>query len=106
MDEFRTSCLSYRNEELVKNKYDDISNKKIHSVLIHTEKNKGIGCINRDKNAVLNYQKIIKSYLMSYKRPLKYCRNYDLKLNVGADEQHATIPDSPTTEYVASTMQH
>ncbi len=94
MDEFRTSCLSYRNEELVKNKYDDNSNKKIHSVLIHMEKNKGIGCINRDKNAVQNYQKIIKSYLVSYKRPLKYCRNYDLKLNVGADENHATIPDS------------
>jgi hypothetical protein len=36
--------------------------------------NKQIGCINRDKNAVNNMEKIVNYYLIYKKRPEKYCR--------------------------------
>ncbi len=36
--------------------------------------NKQIGCINRDKNAVLNMLKIVNHYMIHKKRPEKYCR--------------------------------
>ena len=63
MDEFRTSCLNYRTNEKIENMIDKKTNKKIHSVLILKEKDKVIGCINRDRNAVNNYKKIFNSYI-------------------------------------------
>jgi len=78
IDEFRTSCLDYKTEDKVKN-MRDINNKKIHSVLILTEKNRAIGCINRDKNAVLNYQKIVKQYMNDRTRPYNFRRDVELK---------------------------
>jgi len=36
--------------------------------------NKQIGCINRDKNAVYNMEKIVNYYLLYKKRPERYCR--------------------------------
>jgi hypothetical protein len=42
---------------------DKKTNKKIHSVLILKEKDKVIGYINRDRNAVNNYKKIFNSYI-------------------------------------------
>ena len=78
MDEFRTSCLNYKNEERVENMKDKKTGKKIHSVLILKEKEKVIGCINRDRNAVYNYKKIFNSYATTGQRPLKFDRSYKL----------------------------
>ena len=58
---------------------DKETNKKIHSVLILKEKENVTGCINRDLNAVLNYKKIVRSYLENWKRPEKFCRGYNLE---------------------------
>jgi len=79
MDEFRTSCINYRNKEKIENMIDKETKEKIHSVLILKEKEKIIGCINRDRNAVLNYQNIYNSYLEKGERPLIYSRNYKLE---------------------------
>jgi hypothetical protein len=78
MDEFRTSCLNYRNEERVENMKDKKTGKKIHSVLILKEKEKVIGCINRDRNAVYNYKKIFNSYINTGVRPERFDRSYKL----------------------------
>ena len=79
MDEFRTSCLNYKNEEKIENMIDKITKKKIHSVLILKEKEKVIGCINRDRNAVYNYRKIFNHYVETGKRLLHYDRTYKLE---------------------------
>ena len=79
MDEFRTSCLNYKNEEKIENMVDKITKKKIHSVLILKEKEKVIGCINRDRNAVYNYRKIFNHYVETGKRLLHYDRTYKLE---------------------------
>ena len=78
MDEFRTSCLNYINEERVENMKDKKTGKKIHSVLILKEKEKVIGCINRDRNAVYNYKKIFNSYINTGVRPERFDRSYKL----------------------------
>ena len=78
MDEFRTSCLDYKTEERIENMREKETNKKIHSVLILKEKSQEKGCINRDRNAVLNYKKIYNSYVQIGKRPEKYERSYKL----------------------------
>ena len=79
MDEFRTSCLSHLNEERVENAIDKITNKKIHSVLILKEKEKVIGYINRDRNAVYNYKKVFESYMTTGCRPQRFDRSYKLE---------------------------
>ena len=76
LDEFRTSCLSYIKEEKVKNL--NINGREIHPVLMLTQKNNGLGCISRDKNAVLNFKKIIDYYLETKRRPQRFCRGYDI----------------------------
>jgi len=78
MDEFRTSCLNYRNEEKIENMINKNTGKKIHSVLILKEKEKIIGCINRDRNAVNNYKKIFNSYIEKGVRPERFDRSYKL----------------------------
>ena len=78
LDEFRTSCLNYRTEERIKNKRDDKTNKLIHSVLILTENNKEIGCINRDRNAVLNYKKIVDNYIETGERLHRFKRGVEI----------------------------
>ena len=78
MDEFRTSCLNYRTNEKIENMIDKKTNKKIHSVLILKEKDKVIGCINRDRNAVNNYKKIFNSYIENGKRPENFERSYKM----------------------------
>ena len=57
---------------------DNMKNKdgsKIHSVLIHKEKNNVIGCVNRDFNAVRNFMKITNELIKTGNRPLIYRRN-------------------------------
>uniref|UniRef100_A0A6C0D3F6 Uncharacterized protein n=2 Tax=viral metagenome TaxID=1070528 RepID=A0A6C0D3F6_9ZZZZ len=83
IDEFRTSCLSYKTEEVCENLYlkfkKDKSQKerKIHSILTYQMENNRKGCINRDKNGCKNIQKVFNSYMETGDRPEKYRREYN-----------------------------
>ena len=85
IDEFRTSCLSYKTEELCENLYlkfkKDPKNKerKIHSILTYKMENNRKGCMNRDKNGCKNIEKVFKSYMEKGERPEKYRREYKLQ---------------------------
>jgi hypothetical protein len=77
LDEYNTSKLNYKTEEKCENLYQPDKKgiiRKIHSVLTYQMENKQIGCINRDKNAVYNMEKIVNYYLLYKKRPERYCR--------------------------------
>jgi hypothetical protein len=56
----------------------NINGREIHPVLMLTQKNNGLGCISRDKNAVLNFKKIFDYYLETKGRPQRFCRGYDI----------------------------
>ena len=43
-----------------------------------TQKNNGLRCISRDKNAVFNFKKIFNFYLETKGRPQRFCRGYDI----------------------------
>jgi len=82
IDEYRTSCLNYKTEELCNNLYlPDKKNKerKIHSILTYKMENKRNGCINRDKNGCKNIQKVFNYYMEYNERPEKYKRGVDLQ---------------------------
>ena len=82
IDEYRTSCLNYKTEELCKNLYlPDKTNKerKMHSILTYKMENKRNGCINRDKNGCKNIQKIFNHYILYNERPERYKRGVDLQ---------------------------
>ena len=82
IDEYRTSCLNYKTEEVCNNLYlHDKKNKerKMHSILTYKMENKRFGCINRDINGCKNIQKIFNHYILYNERPEKYKRGYDLK---------------------------
>ena len=77
LDEYNTSKLNYKTEEKCENLYQPDKKgviRKLHSVLTYQMENKQIGCINRDKNAVNNMEKIVNYYLLYKKRPERYCR--------------------------------
>ena len=77
LDEYNISKLNYKTEEKCHNLYQCDKKgviRKIHSVLIYQMENKQIGCINRDKNAVYNMEKIVNYYLLYKKRPERYHR--------------------------------
>jgi len=77
LDEYNTSKLNYKTEEQCENLYQHDKKgiiRKLHSVLTYQMENKQIGCINRDKNAVYNMEKIVNYYLIYKKRPERYCR--------------------------------
>lgn len=77
LDEYNTSKLNYKTEEQCENLYHYDKKgiiRKIHSVLTYQMENKQIGCINRDKNAVYNMEKIVNYYLLYKQRPERYCR--------------------------------
>jgi hypothetical protein len=79
IDEFRTSCLNYKTEELCNNLYlPDRRNieRKMHSILTFKMENKRKGCINRDKNGCKNIQKVFNHYIETGERPEKYKREY------------------------------
>ena len=79
IDEFRTSCLNYKTEELCNNLYlPDKRNieRKMHSILTFKMENKRKGCINRDKNGCKNIQKVFNHYIETGQRPEKYKRDY------------------------------
>ena len=82
IDEFRTSKLNCNTEEVNENlRLPDRKNKlrEMHSILTYQMENKRIGCINRDNNAVNNMVKIVKYFLETGKRLLRFRRDYDLK---------------------------
>ena len=82
IDEYRTSCLNYKTEELCKNLYlPDKKNteRNMHSILTYKMENKRNGCINRDKNGCKNIQKNFNYYMEYNKRPEKYKRGVDLQ---------------------------
>ena len=82
IDEFRTSCLSYKTEEVCENLYLKFKKdpkqkeRKIHSILTYQMENNRKGCINRDKNGCKNIQKVFNSYMETGERPEKYRREY------------------------------
>ena len=82
IDEFRTSCLSYKTEEPCKNLYLKFKadtkqkDRKIHSILTYQMENNRKGCINRDKNGCRNIQKVFNSYMVTGERHEKYRREY------------------------------
>jgi hypothetical protein len=82
IDEYRTSCLNYKTEELSKNLYlPDKRNKerKMHSILTYKMENKRNGCINRDKNGCKNIQKVFNYYIEYDERPERYKRGVELQ---------------------------
>jgi hypothetical protein len=82
LDEFRTSKLNHKTEEVCENLYLPDANgviRKLHSVLTYKMEKGQIGCINRDENAVNNMIKIVNHYLEKKERLLKYRRDYDLE---------------------------
>lgn len=82
IDEYRTSCLNYKTDELSKNLYlPDKRNKerKMHSILTYKMENKRNGCINRDKNGCKNIQKVFNYYIEYDERPERYKRGVDLQ---------------------------
>ena len=82
IDEYRTSCLNYKTEELCKNLYLPDKTKKerkMHSILTYKMENKRNGCINRDKNGCKNIQKIFNHYIEYDERPERYKRGFDLQ---------------------------
>ena len=82
IDEFRTSKLNCKTEEVNENLYlPDRKNKlrEMHSILTFQMENKRMGCINRDSNAVNNMVKLVKYFLETGKRILRFRRDYDLE---------------------------
>ena len=67
IDEFRTSCLLYKTEEVCENLYlkfkkDKLQKeRKMHSILTYQMENNRKGCINRDKNVIWKQEKDLKS---------------------------------------------
>jgi hypothetical protein len=81
IDEYRTSLLNYKTEEISENLYLPDKNgvvRKIHSILTYQMENKRTGCINRDKNSVNNMAKIINHFLEHKETPERYKRGFDL----------------------------
>jgi hypothetical protein len=77
IDEYRTSCLHHQTEERCSNLViadQNGKNRKLHAVLTYQMENKRLGCINRDKNAVLNMEKIYNYYQEKGVRPTMYSR--------------------------------
>lgn len=84
IDEFRTSLLNYKTEQINENIYLPDKNgeiRKIHSILTYQMENNRMGCINRDKNSVKNMCKLTQYYLEHKSRPERYRRGYDLDKN-------------------------
>lgn len=82
IDEFRTSCLNNKTENLSENLYLPDKKgiqRKLHSVLTFKMENKRIGCINRDINAVKNIKKLADYWFVSKSRPKRFSRNYKLE---------------------------
>lgn len=49
--------------------------RKIHSIFTYKMENKRMGCINRNKNACINFEKIVKNLLLKGERPKAFRRS-------------------------------
>jgi hypothetical protein len=80
IDEFRTSCINYKTEELCNNLklFYNSSIRKMHSILTYKMENSRLGCINRDINGCNNIKKLFNCYLTSVEIPQVYSRKYKL----------------------------
>ena len=87
IDEFRTSCLHNKTEEVCGHLYLNYYVKKtntyynsqyMHSILTFQMETNRTGCIDRDINGCLNMKKIFKYYLKTGERPQRYKRSYDI----------------------------
>ena len=83
IDEFRTSCINYKTENICDNLNLWFNDKKreMHSILTFTMENNRLGCINRDKNGCNNIKKLFNCYLQSKPIPLVYSRSHKLIKN-------------------------
>jgi hypothetical protein len=82
IDEFRTSCLNNKTEERSENMYyTDKKGKirKLHSVLMYKTSSGRLGCINRDRNAVLNMKKIVHHYINTGNRLERFSREIKIE---------------------------
>ena len=96
IDEFRTSCLSYKTKDLCKNLYlpdKKGEDRKIHSILTYQMENNRKGCINRDKNGCKNICYVFNYYKKTGKRPERFRREYKL-------ERIATTTETEKVEVV------
>lgn len=77
IDEFRTSIINHKTKERNENLYLKNTG-KIHSVLTYKMENGRLGCINRDRNAVLNMEEITTSILNTGEYPEIFRRSTKL----------------------------
>jgi predicted transcriptional regulator YheO len=77
INEYNTSKIHHKTKEVMENLQIKTKNgfKKLHSVITFKKGLRGMGCINRDKNAVKNMKIITESLIKTKKRPLEYSRN-------------------------------
>ena len=77
IDEYRTSCLNYKKENICKNLILPSpitgTNYKMQSILTYKMKNNKLRC-NRDKNKCYNIKKLFDTYMTSGNRPERYRR--------------------------------
>lgn len=103
VDEFRTSCLHYKSEEICKNLYlPDAKQKyrKMHSILTYQMETQRLGCINRDKNGVKNIRKCVQYFLKTGNRLAKFSRGVkweDLTLDDNGSTDKKENRDKPQT---------
>jgi hypothetical protein len=96
IDEHRTSCLHHVTEDKVSNlKHVDRKGqlRKLHAVLTYKMETNRLGCINRDKNAVLNMEKIYEEYQRSGQRLERYRRGVNLDLLPKAKREQPLCQD-------------
>ena len=81
---------------------------ELYPVLTFSMSNQRLGCINRDKNATLNFQKIIRSLIETQKRPIEFLRAQPKssinppKLNTGVSNNGKPQSDNITDEIGAN----
>jgi hypothetical protein len=82
IDEYKTSAINCKNEQKNENLYlkdrKTQTFEKIHSILTYTMENGRLGCINRDKNAVFNMDKIVSQILVDRTYPKVFDRTKSL----------------------------
>ena len=89
IDEFRTSCLSYKTGKKCEHLHLNLPDKKdpikktlqkMHAILTYKMENNRLACINRDKNGCKNIQKIFNFFIKTGERPYNYRRDVKIDL--------------------------
>ena len=80
LDEFRSSIINCKTNKVHSNMKLTFNKKvrKIHSIFTYKMENKRMGCINRNKNACINFEKIVKNLLLKGDRPRAFRRSVKL----------------------------